>query len=186
MEELYEDSVEDLQRKISRKLQRDDLYLEIDEIVFNDDAVTRKSPIILNIKDKYEGVGFKAYKKWSQENEMMLHSIPQKCEKCKKNPCECNTKSISSDSFFPYKGVTLGETSMNDFKDDSIDDGSIIHYDLDNGVTMFGATEGDTFIAAMVDSTISSNHCCPEKFYHKVSCLFESFSGAFTGSSGLL
>ena len=29
-------------------------------------------------------------------------------------------------------------------------------------------------------------HCCPEKFYHKVSCLFESSSGAFTGSSGLL
>ena len=29
-------------------------------------------------------------------------------------------------------------------------------------------------------------HCCPEKFYHKVSCLFESSSGAFAGSSGLL
>ena len=29
-------------------------------------------------------------------------------------------------------------------------------------------------------------HCCPEKFYHKVSCLFESSSGALTGSSGLL
>ena len=22
-----------------------------------------------------------------------------------------------------------------------------------------------------------SDHCCPEKFYHKVSCLFESFFG---------
>ena len=40
LEELYEDSVEDLQRKILRKLQRDDLYQEIDEMVFNDDAVT--------------------------------------------------------------------------------------------------------------------------------------------------
>ena len=36
LEELYEDSVEDLQRKILRKLQRDDLHKEIDEIVFND------------------------------------------------------------------------------------------------------------------------------------------------------
>ena len=91
LEELYEESVESMQRRILRKLQRDDLYRDIDEIVFNDDAVTRKSPIILNIKDKYEGVGFKAYKKWSQEeNEMMLHSIPQICEKYKKNPCECN------------------------------------------------------------------------------------------------
>ena len=64
LEELYEDSVEDLQRKILRKLQRDDLYLEIDEIVFNDDAVTRKSSIVCAIKDKHEGIGFKAYKKW--------------------------------------------------------------------------------------------------------------------------
>ena len=62
LEELYEDSVEDLQRKILRKFQRDDLYLEIDEIVFNDDAVTRKSPIARAIKNKYEGIGFKSYK----------------------------------------------------------------------------------------------------------------------------
>ena len=176
LEELYEDSVEDLQRKILRKLQRDDFYLEIDEIVFNDDSVTRKSPIILNIKDKYEGVGFKAYKKWSQENEMMLHSIPQICEKCKKNPCECNTKPISSDNFFPYKGFTLGETVMWEFEDDSINDGSIIHYDLDNGVTMLGATEGDTFIAAMVDSTISSNNNkLPKEWSNILGCRFGAF-----------
>lgn len=29
-------------------------------------------------------------------------------------------------------------------------------------------------------------HCCPEKFYHKVSCLQESFSGTLTDSLGLL
>ncbi len=66
--EFYEDAVEDLQRKMLRKLQRDDLYLEIDEIVFNDDAVTRKSPIVRAIKEKYEGLGFKAYKKWLKGN----------------------------------------------------------------------------------------------------------------------
>ncbi len=66
LEELHKESVEDLQRKILRKLQRDDLYFEIDEILFNDNAVTRKSPIIRAIKEKYEGIGFKAYKKWLQ------------------------------------------------------------------------------------------------------------------------
>ena len=64
LEELYEESVEGMQRKILRILKRNDLCLEVDEIVFNDDAVTRKSPIIRTIKEKYEGVGFKAYKKW--------------------------------------------------------------------------------------------------------------------------
>ena len=175
IEELYEDSVEDLQRKILRKLQRDDFYLEIDEIVFNDDAVTRKSPIILNIKDKYEGVGFKAYKKWLQENEDKLHTTPQVCKKCRKSPCECNTNPISSDNFFPYKGFTLGETSMNDFEDDLIDDGSIIYYDLDNGVTLLGATEGDTFIATMVDSTISSNNKLPKEWCNLLGCRFGTF-----------
>ena len=63
LEELYEDSIEDLQRMILRKLQRDDLCLEIDEIVFNDDAVTRSSPIVSVVKEKYDSVGFKAYKK---------------------------------------------------------------------------------------------------------------------------
>lgn len=69
LEELYEDSVEDLRREILLKLQRDDLYRGIDEIVFNDDAATRKSPIVRIIKDKYEGIGFKSYKKWLQKNE---------------------------------------------------------------------------------------------------------------------
>ena len=63
LKELYEESVEDLQRKMLRKLRRDDLYSEIDEIVFNDDAVTSKSPIVRGIKEKYDGIGFKSYKK---------------------------------------------------------------------------------------------------------------------------
>ena len=67
LEELYEDSVEDLQRKILRKLQRDDFYLEIDEIIFNDDIVTRKSPLICTIKEKYDDIGFKSYKKWMSD-----------------------------------------------------------------------------------------------------------------------
>ncbi len=171
LEELHEDSVEDLQRKIIRKLQRDDLYLEIDEIVFNDEAVTRKSPIARTIKEKYDGIAFKTYKKWLQENEEKPHTSPQVCEKCKKNPCECNTKSISSDSFFPYKGFALGETSMNDFKDDSIVDGSIIHYDLDNGVTMAGATGGDTFIAAAIDSP----NKLPKEWCNLLGCRFGTF-----------
>lgn len=176
LEELYEDSVEDLQRKILRKLQRDDLYLEIDEIVFNDDVVTRKSPIILNIKDKYEGVGFKAYKKWLQDNEdRRPHTTPRVCEKCGKNPCECDTNPISSDNFFPYKGLTLGKTLMKEFDDDLFDDGSIIHYDLDNGVTLLGATEGEVFLAAMVDSTISSNNKLPKEWCNILGCRFGTF-----------
>lgn len=91
LEELYEDSIEDLRRKILRKLQRDDLYLEIDEIVFNDDAVTRKSPIVRTIKEKYDSIKFKVYKEYME---------------------------ISS--LFPFSsyGFILGVTSLFDFIDD--------------------------------------------------------------------
>ena len=61
LEELYEESVESMQRRILRKLQRDDLYQDIDEIVFNDDAVTSKSRIVRVLKKKCADVGFLPY-----------------------------------------------------------------------------------------------------------------------------
>ena len=38
-------------------------------------------------------------------------------------------------------------------------------------------------LANVLDNPV---HCCPEKFYHKVSCLKEPSSGTIIGSSGLL
>ena len=103
LEELYVDSVEDLQRKIMRKFQRDDLYLEIDEIVFNDDAVTRKSPIIRAIKVEYESVGFKTYKNWGDGGEEKPRTPP------------CPTSSLL-ERLFPINGITIGETSIANYQ----------------------------------------------------------------------
>ena len=74
--ELYEDSIDGLQRKILLKLQRDDLYEEVDKIVFNDDVVTRKSTIVRIIKEKYDGIGFISYNEWLQENAEEKPIIP--------------------------------------------------------------------------------------------------------------
>ena len=71
LEELYEESVEYLQKEILSKLKRNDLYLKVDEIVFNNNAVTRKSPIVRTVKDKYDGIGFKSYKKWEEKIEVV-------------------------------------------------------------------------------------------------------------------
>ena len=101
LKELYEESVEDLQRKILRKLQRDDLYLEIDEIVFNDDAVTRKSPIVRTIKEKYESVGFKAYKKWLDENKQIEDN----------NILGTGNPKDPINNLLPLYNITLGETT---------------------------------------------------------------------------
>lgn len=102
IEVLYEDSVETLQRKILRKLKDEDFYLEIDEIVFNDDAVTRKSPIVRAIKDKYEGIGFKSYKKWLLINE------EQNIDELENT----NVRNLKKDLFFPIHGVILGITTI--------------------------------------------------------------------------
>ena len=102
LKELYEESVEDLQRKMLRKLQRDDFYLEIDEIVFSDDAVTRKSPIVRAIKEKYDSIGFKTYKNRGDGNVEKPHTpsrpIPSLLER-----------------LFPINGITIGETSIADY-----------------------------------------------------------------------
>ena len=111
LEEFYEDSIDGLKRRVLRYLQKEDRYKEIDEIVFNDYAVVRKSAIVRAIKEKYEDVGFMSYEKWLRKNEEKLHTTPQLCEKCKKNPCECNT---GDDDLFPFQNVVLGETSITD------------------------------------------------------------------------
>ena len=80
LEELYEESVEDMQRKVLRTLKRNDLYLGVDEIVFNDDAVTRKSSIVRTIKEKYEGIGFKTYKKWLEWGDVVENQLPEEKE----------------------------------------------------------------------------------------------------------
>lgn len=75
LEELYEESVEDLQRKILRKLKRDDLYLEIDEIVFNTYTVTRSSSIVRVIKKSYDNIGFIPYQKFMRDNKKSIENI---------------------------------------------------------------------------------------------------------------
>ena len=159
LEELYEDSVEDLQGKILRKLQRDDLCLEIDEFVFNDDAITRKSPIVSTIKDKYKEISFKTYKKWSQI-----------CKKCMKNPCECNIKPRQTDDFFPYKGFTIGETLMKVLEGYLIESPPnyicCIYYDI----MFWGYKDGRTFIGAYTRSNL-----LPIEWSNLLGCSYGTF-----------
>ena len=103
LEDLYEDSVEALQRKIIRKLKRDDLYLEIDEIVFNDEAVNRKSRIVRTIQDNYDSIGFIKFEKWLQEHDCRCTN----CERSTNKPNDCET----TDKLFPLHNVILHETS---------------------------------------------------------------------------
>ena len=88
LEEFYEDSIEPLQRRIFRYLQKEDRYKEIDEIVFNDYAVVRKSEIIRQIKVKYADIKFVAYEKW------MSLSAHEKKEQA--STIRCSTKGFDN------------------------------------------------------------------------------------------
>ena len=70
LKELYEDSVEDLQRKIFRKLQRDDLYLEIDEIVFNDAITSHTSMIVNSVRKVYTTISVLSLNEWLEQKRL--------------------------------------------------------------------------------------------------------------------
>ena len=147
LEEFYEDSIDGLKRRILRYLQKEDRYKEIDEVVFNDYAVVRKSAIVRAIKEKYEDIGFISYEKWLRENEEKLHTSPQVCEKCKKNPCECNTR---DNDLFPFQNVVLGETSI-----DAIAVGDKLE---DNGFKTVDCADGVNFITNPYSDKIVTLH----------------------------
>ena len=127
LEELYDDSIEALKRKIMRKLQKDDLYLEIDEIVFNDEDISRKSKIVCAIKEKYESIGFRAYKKWLEE--CVCRCV---CFESSANEL-INRKKM--DKFFPIHNVILHETSSNDVDQTFLEeDGDTVFYKPNKGV----------------------------------------------------
>lgn len=159
LEELYEESVEYMQREMLRRLKRDDLYLDIDEVVFNDDAVTRKSPIVRFIKEKYEGIGFNTYKKWLQKN----GEIPQKpkapspvCDKCGKDPCECT---LSSYDFFPLENVVLHKTSCSSILQEHLEyRNNLIYYEPKPGL-VFIQQKRDTFFSIV---SISEEEAYPK------------------------
>ena len=67
LEELYED-VEALQRKILRTLKQNELHVEVDEIVFNDYAITRSSKIKNVIKERYSEISFIPFQKFINNN----------------------------------------------------------------------------------------------------------------------
>lgn len=147
LEEFYEDSIDCLKRRILRYLHKEDRYKEIDEIVFNDYAVARKSAIVRAIKEKYEDIGFMSYEKWLRENEEKLHTSPQVCDKCKKNPCECNTR---DNDLFPFQNVVLGETSI-----DAIAVGDKLE---DNGFKTVDCADGVNFITNPYSDKIVTLH----------------------------
>lgn len=82
IEELYEDTVDAIRRKVLRFLQDNDNYKNFDEFVINDTQVNRRSKLVRAIKDKYEdNIAFVSYEKWMDGKDV--------CPKCGKNPCEC-------------------------------------------------------------------------------------------------
>lgn len=68
IEELYEDTVDAIRRKVLRFLQENDNYKNFDEFVVNDNIVNRRSKLVRAIKDKYEdNIAFVLYEKWKED-----------------------------------------------------------------------------------------------------------------------
>ena len=70
LEELYEESVEEMQRKILRTLKRNDLYIGVDEIVFNDATISHTSMIINSIQKFYTTISVLSLNEWLEKKRL--------------------------------------------------------------------------------------------------------------------
>ena len=94
IEELYEDTVDAIRRKVLRFLQENDNYKHFDEFVVNDNIVNRRSKLVRAIKEKYEdNIAFVLYEKWKEDIEENV------CPNCGKNPCECKNEEENNQTF---------------------------------------------------------------------------------------
>lgn len=78
LNDLYDDTIGYLQRKISHTLQKDNLHLKIKEFVFNDNIISHKSPIVKSLKNKYGQIDFCHHNKYTEHTENKL--LPQKAQ----------------------------------------------------------------------------------------------------------
>ena len=146
LEEFYEDSIDSLRRRIFRYLQKDDRYNEIDEIVFNDYAVGRKSEIVRQIKARYEVIKFVLYEKWVNlsSSQIIQDEVAISFKQQDK----------LTEALFPVYGVTLGQTKLNELNANSLSqvkftDGTILNcYEpKDAEVYFYGFSCRDNLIA---------------------------------------
>ena len=133
LDELYEDIVDAIRRKVIRFLHATDNYKNYDEFVVNDERVTRRSLLVRSIKSKFEDIAFVLYEKWINEN--IDKRIEDSDHRYKKNGKEDNignqktdwdpvfeiideilsrNQQIDWDALFPVYGVSLGKTNILD------------------------------------------------------------------------
>lgn len=78
LNDLYDDTIGYLQRKISHILQKDNLHLKIKEFIFNDNTISPKSPIVKFLKNRYGQIGFCHHNKYAEHTENKL--LPKKSQ----------------------------------------------------------------------------------------------------------
>lgn len=77
LEELYEDSIKALLRKIELKIRTDKQYRDIEIIVFNDGVVSENSLIINYIRDNFESIVVLTLKEWNERVRVEQERIEQ-------------------------------------------------------------------------------------------------------------
>lgn len=83
LDDVYEDCIESLRRRIIRYFRKDDLYKQIDKFVFSDKCVAETAKIIQSINSEYPNILFIPLEEW--EKEKICNS-----ECCEHESCDCN------------------------------------------------------------------------------------------------
>lgn len=67
LDDLYDDCIEALRRRIIRCLRKDDVYKQIDKLVFSDKCVAETAKVIQSINSEYPNISFVPLGEWEEE-----------------------------------------------------------------------------------------------------------------------
>ena len=166
MEELYEDAISGtLYRKI-RKYLKDDV--DIEEFVFNDNCVNRKSAIVRKLKEDFEDVGFIPFEKLDKQKDAEVGKIKQKDEESKEK--------ITNDEIFICACDRMDDNDGKWFSEFYTKDGRALGgiYEHINGRTTFLFSNGNYYyIENRYLKEISLNECKGATVYDEENADFE-------------
>ncbi len=125
MEELYEDVVSGTLYRQIRKYLKDDA--DIEELVFNDNCVNRKSIIVRKLKEHFENISFIPFERWEKpqpsEKEISKNNDEENAE-CQSD--DDRNKSLGSSENTPVRFITF-EEYQDEYEEDDDENDEVLY-----------------------------------------------------------
>lgn len=107
--DLFEETIDPIRRKVVRYLKKDGHYLDFDEFTVNDEAVTRKSRLVRDIKSEFNDLSFVPFEMFEEEQEKEEGQTPEPSGSDDKKRLFFSTSNEGKYSFYAENGECIAE-----------------------------------------------------------------------------